>query len=434
MNNKNKAVCADDIEEHFKNNSIKISCPKCDSVTRAKAGKYHSGVQCYKCSECGKRYSALSDTLFEETDYSWAEMVNIIYYIVTKKSIDYICKNIKEKELSKNKIWIIYHKILSILAQMPKPALVDKIWIGNIYIKESQKGTRNLYSVIDATCIRKPRNHSSNSNEDFNDFECINILCAVDSYNHFYAKCICFGKPSINDLADLEKYIQNPKCFYLDEPEPFSEWCKQHNWNFEISLNKPYDSMFYEELKKDIIFDKKNITSQYLNDYVMAYTYIKNYQSENNISSFSLKDAEDVLIKMCRHTKSVKHSPTKDEIMSQSINLLPKPDYNKIKQMQKENIKNIIDIQYSEHQHEETDKDNVEYIFDNRKFLNQIGVIRINQLVKQYNLYYKGMNKKQKIDALLELSNIDDIIYYESSKCNEETILKSITVKKKTSK
>lgn len=438
MDNKDKPICADDIEKYFNNNLIKISCPECDSLAKVKAGKYHSGIQCYKCIECGKRYSALSNTIFEGTDYSWEEIVNIIYYIATKKSIDYICKNIRINELSRNKVWIVYHKILSVLAQMYKPILTDKILIGNIYIKESQKGSKKLHSVIDDVYIRKPRNHSSNNSDDFNDFEYMNILCASDNHNHFYAKCICLGQPTLNELEDLNKYIKDPVCFYLEDLNPYFEWCKQFGRYFEVLPKESCDKTktFYEELKNEIVSNKKNITSQYLNDYVGTYTYLKNYQLENNITSFSLKDAEDILIRLCRYTKEIKHSPTKDEIMAQDITLLPKPDYKKLKQAQRENIKNAIDNQYiknSKCQQGDKNKNDIEYSFDSRKFLNQIGIIRINQLVKQYDLYHKGMNKKQKIDVLLKLPNIEDIIYYEANRFNEEIVLKSIVKKKKTS-
>ena len=63
------------IEKLFKNFGINPFCPACGSQKGVLNGKNKSGATQYKC-ECGKRYTALTNTIFEGTNYTWDEMVN----------------------------------------------------------------------------------------------------------------------------------------------------------------------------------------------------------------------------------------------------------------------------------------------------------------------------------------------------------------------
>ena len=132
-----KTASTDDVESHFIDNNIDISCPNCGTRERVKIGKYDSGVQAYKCKGCNKKYSITKNTIFEGTDYTWTEMVDIVFYVITKQSIDFICNSIRSTAIKQPNIWLMVHKILHLLAQMPKPDLVDVIQIDEKYIRKA---------------------------------------------------------------------------------------------------------------------------------------------------------------------------------------------------------------------------------------------------------------------------------------------------------
>lgn len=480
-----KTAIADDVEAHLIAFGIETKCPECENVEKSKNGKNNSGSQRYKCKSCGTTYTPSVNTLFEDTDYTWSEMVDIVHSVIIRMTIDYVCNNIREDTLSKNKAWIIYHKVLNLLAQMPKPTLTDVIQIDEKYFREAQKGSRNLYSLLGKDFIRRSRKHCYRSECGIFGPEFVNVLCAADNHGHFYAKCVCLGPMGFDELKDLEEHIKNPSYICTDNLEIYSEWCKRHEWKHyvepsnykqerkargyvntdntnreltqeEYALDKKinmelykigkyphiegtehkldYDEFvalrykfglginrvnsFHADLEEEIIKSKKNIAIEYINDYVDAYTFLKNYRSQREISTFSRKDAEKILVELCLFTKKNKHSPTKEEIMSQNINDLPRPTLKVIKQAQAKMTK-IREVVVQGEKKDTEDRsayegdESAQFVFNKRKFLNSIGTIRLNELTKRYNLYHEGMTKRDKVKALSELTFIDDIIFYE---------------------
>ena len=86
------------IEIHFLDFGIHPFCPVCGSQKSVLNRKNKSGVSQYKC-KCGKRYTALTNTIFEGTDYTWDEMVNDVHMVINKESVDYIALNLRSTPL-----------------------------------------------------------------------------------------------------------------------------------------------------------------------------------------------------------------------------------------------------------------------------------------------------------------------------------------------
>ena len=61
----------------------------------------------------------------------------------------------------------------------------------------------------------------------------------------------------------------------------------------------------------------------------------------------------------------------------------------------------------------EGDDEISQFMFNKRKFFNSLGTIRLNEIIKENNLYVKGAHKRDKVDALCALPNADDIIFHE---------------------
>lgn len=97
-----------------------------------------SGSQRYKCKDCGRSYTATTNTMFNGTDYSWGEMVAIIKDLFNDTNIEYKMKNLRQREEIKlSTTWNIRHRILEIMARMPLSRLSEVIQIDKKYFKES---------------------------------------------------------------------------------------------------------------------------------------------------------------------------------------------------------------------------------------------------------------------------------------------------------
>lgn len=117
------------LEKAYVNNDILLRCPNCENDLRVSNGEYKSVIVQYKCKSCGKKYSALTNTIFEDGDYTWDEMVSAVYCTITKQSIEYMMHNVKSSVLKKANAWLLQHKIIHILSLMPQPKLNGVIQI-----------------------------------------------------------------------------------------------------------------------------------------------------------------------------------------------------------------------------------------------------------------------------------------------------------------
>ena len=136
------------IEKHLKNFGINPFCPVCGSQKGVLNGYNKSGVTQYKC-ECGKRYTALTNTIFDGTDYTWVEMVRAEHMVINKESVDYLALNLRCTPLKTASAWLLQNKILYILAKMPPPKLGGVVQIDEKYFRENQKGSHDLVSFLD---------------------------------------------------------------------------------------------------------------------------------------------------------------------------------------------------------------------------------------------------------------------------------------------
>lgn len=117
---------------------IYVSYPNCNIQNKMKNRMNDSGSQRYKCKDCGRSYTATTNTMFNGTDYSWGEMVAIIKDLFNDTNIEYKTKNLRQREEIKlSTTWNIRHRILEIMARMPLSRLSEVIQIDKKYFKES---------------------------------------------------------------------------------------------------------------------------------------------------------------------------------------------------------------------------------------------------------------------------------------------------------
>ena len=135
-------------------------CPKCGSAKIKKNGtKNH--VQLFKCNDCNTKFSRFTDTILEKTKWHWDIWITVLEMTINGYSLktmvnvlenDFGCVGINIKT-----VWLWRLKLIHALASLPQPVLTGIIQIDETFIRESQKGSRNLESYIDKKDIREPR-------------------------------------------------------------------------------------------------------------------------------------------------------------------------------------------------------------------------------------------------------------------------------------
>ena len=70
------------VEDFFVGHNITIRCPKCSSPKKVKNGTNDSGITRYKCKDCGKGCSIVTNTIFEGNSYSADEVINAVHAVL----------------------------------------------------------------------------------------------------------------------------------------------------------------------------------------------------------------------------------------------------------------------------------------------------------------------------------------------------------------
>lgn len=111
-------------------NSIKIkSCPYCDSTQFIKDGHRKDGTQKYKCSECGKSFTPLTNTIFDSHKIpisEWFEFLLSLFEFHSIKTCSYDNRNAE----STGRYWLL--KVFEVLKGIQDEEILD----GTIYLDE----------------------------------------------------------------------------------------------------------------------------------------------------------------------------------------------------------------------------------------------------------------------------------------------------------
>lgn len=149
-----------DLQDRLEALHINNTCPYCNSPNR-KLNDTRNKVKRYKCSDCNKTYSVFTDTILEKTKYHWDIWVAVLEMLLNNYSLPKM-QNVLEKDygcigINYKTVFLWRHKLLFALSKMPMPKLSGVIQVDETFLRESQKGSRNLISTINTKDIRKAR-------------------------------------------------------------------------------------------------------------------------------------------------------------------------------------------------------------------------------------------------------------------------------------
>lgn len=227
------------IADHMEANGIVLVCPECGCAEKFNNGTTKSGTPRYKCKneKCGKGYSATTNTIFEGTDYSWEDMVNAVKNTINETTLSNLQSSIKtdHSKTAKASAWFIRRKIIRILANIPQEVkLKGNIQIDEKYFRESQKGSHKLIDLTGEKPTRKKRRNGQASKAGIFGPEFVNVLCATDENDYWWAKPVCLGPMGLEELKEIESSLGEVSYICSDAYEAYSLWCAEHNWQHYV--------------------------------------------------------------------------------------------------------------------------------------------------------------------------------------------------------
>lgn len=213
-------------QRRLNNLGINKSC-SCGSGNIVKYGKQKS-IQRYKCKDCNKTFTLFSGTIVEKTKYHWDLWVAVLEMTIngfsldkmqTVLSKDYGCKDINIKTLF---LW--RHKLIYAISKLEQPKLTGVIQIDETFVREAQKGSRELISYIKED--RKPRYGRRPSKYGVMGPEFATIVCAIDHTNHCVCKVSGLGKLTKEIFVDLfEEHLISPSYICTDANSVYDDYC-----------------------------------------------------------------------------------------------------------------------------------------------------------------------------------------------------------------
>lgn len=286
------------------------------------------------------------------------------------------------------------------------------------------------------------------------------ITTAIDNkgYSVCFVSCLC--KLSSELVVDLfDEYLESPSYICTDSNSIYNKYCEINNiphyikpsnydklldeYNLSNKTNKQKEKILLKlynddkidkilnkgrlnylefkelksknrlslarvnelnnEIKKFINVNKTNVSTKYLNDYILFFNYIRNYKVRNGNYPSSKKDVEKIFIEIL--TQKVNY--TINDINNKQLDL-PKPTGKYMAMLKEETEKLQI---LTNNTFTFNDEDNVA-TFNKKEILLNIPKYKLYELAKYYKIHkYKKLAKWCLASLLLKQNDIDTMLY-----------------------
>jgi len=461
------------LQEKMITDGIFNACPHCGSINFIKYGKQPSGLTCYKCKDCNQRFNVLTGTILDKTHWTYDIWIKVLEMTINNTSVRDMV-NILERDcgctgINVKTVWHMRMKLVHALATLPQPQLTGVIQIDETFVRESQKGSRQLINYLGGKYTRLPRYGVLSSAFGTMGTEFCTVVTAVDDRGYCVGKVLSMGKVSTELFFDcLDSHIESPRYVCTDGNPMYSTYCKAKGYmhyikpsNYrKILENSGYafptqltGSISVDEDKQNLIIKKKLFRQGEVDKLLPGcYTYeefvarkkdnhlflsrvnelhsdIKKFinADKTNVSSKYLQDylgfflyIRNWKIDHGRYPKSASdaetlffeiltfHSNFTKKDIKNTVLSLPQPTgkYTNMLIKKTEEIRNATDSKYFKFNPE----DGV-YNFDKRTFLSSKSRAKLCAICKANNIReYGKWSKHSLVTAIVKLPNVDEII------------------------
>ncbi|MXQ48917.1 insertion element protein [Streptococcus pneumoniae] len=374
---------------------------------------------------------------------------------------DYSCVGIDIKT-----VWLWRLKLITAMPNIPMPILSGIIQVDETFVRESQKGSRHLKSMVAQTEEHKPRYGRQSSTFGVMGSEFAIVVTAIDNRGYCICKVASLEKLSTNIFYELfHDHLDSPAFLCSDANNIYEEYCRVTNTphyvrpfnflkiignhgyiiqatdEFEKKANKKIlEHLYYEGItdkitnRSEILFDKfndikyqnglslarvnelhndikrfinrdmTNVSTKHLQDYVGYFTYIRNWRVNHGHYPTSKANAEAIFIEILKTKKNLTSTEARQKELS-----LPKPNsrYIEVSKAETEKARTAIANPYFKFNEE----DGV-YSFNKRDYLLDFPRSRLFEIVKECHLtIYRKLAHWSLVSLILKQDNIQDIIY-----------------------
>ncbi|EMC09776.1 hypothetical protein [Streptococcus mutans] len=333
-------------------------------------------------------------------------------------------------------VWLWRLKLIIATANIPMPILSGIIQVDETFVRESQKGSRHLKSMVAQTEERKSRYGRQSSKFGVIGSEFATVVIAIENRGFWVCKVASLGKLSTNVFYELfHDHLDSPAFLCSDANNIYEEYCCVNNTphfirpsnflkiignhgyiiqatdEFEKKANKKIlEHLYYEGItdkitnRGEILFDKfndikyqnglslscvnelhndikrfinrdmTNVSTKYLQDYIGYFTYIRNWRVEHGHSPTSKADAEAIFTEILKTKKNL----TSVEVRQKEL-ILPKPSsrYMEVLKEETEKARTAIDNPYFKFNEEDSI-----FSFNKREYLLDLPKSRLFEIAK----------------------------------------------------
>lgn len=240
--------------------NIEVKCPQCGSVSYIKKGHSKTGLQIYKCKDCSKKFTIVTDTIFSDTKYALSVYVDLIYEMLYHNTIDTIYDHLSDKykdtyTFTKRNLINMRLKVMSAISQINEKEFHDHpfkqtIYIDETYFRENQSGVleNNLFNAYPDDKIRRSRRHKEGVQNGVMSDDFANVLVICDYTGRVYAHHICMGMTTekvFNQYILPKLDLDNIEIMCTDSEVFFKTFCKKHSIMHSVT-----PSAYYREMER----------------------------------------------------------------------------------------------------------------------------------------------------------------------------------------
>lgn len=231
---------------------INSACPYCNSSIIVKNGRNKKGSIRYKCTECNKTFTRYTNTILECSNYGYEIWLEVLHSAINHSSILSIQEILKRDygclEIDDYTVWMLRMKLIYVISSLyysQNIKLSGVIQIDETCIREAQKGSRNLVSMIEGE-DRKARYGYHASKYGVLGPEFSTVVTAIDERGYCVCYVVCLGKLTSKLFENyFVKHFENITYLCSDANNVYNWYCDYENIAHYI---KPSD--YLTEIKR----------------------------------------------------------------------------------------------------------------------------------------------------------------------------------------
>lgn len=262
-----------------------LFCTKCGCTENiVKAGKRKSGLQRYKCKNCGKYFTSLDTTLLSGTHKNvevWEKFMECF------NNGDTLRETAEKCGIHRNTAFMWRHKVLNALREKEEQmmSLSGIVEADETYVLISSKGNhKNNTNFRYANGRTKARKRGGENTKRGLSKELACVTCGVSRGSKVYSKVTGQGKVSADEIKDIfTGIIKNESILCTDGATAYQQFAQENNLQLEELIGgKEVRGIYhlntvnsYHSAIKKFIDRYYGVATKYLNNYLVWCNWLK---------------------------------------------------------------------------------------------------------------------------------------------------------------